>query len=187
LKINDFQVKRSLPGANARALRSPPRKALASSPAMLTFSDQSANLPATTRGGGSLAVRKVVARYLTGETIKGTTSDFKPHRDTFTIEENLPDGSSRYGTIRLEELKAVFFVHSLEGDRNYSERKLQIPRNKVGKRLLVTFTDGEAMRGTSVGTGLLGGGFLLFPADPRSNNKRIFVVRTAVKEIREEK
>ena len=29
-------------------------------------------------------------------------------------------------------------------------------------------------------------GFLLFPADPQSNNKRIFVIKSAVREIREE-
>jgi hypothetical protein len=52
--------------------------------------------------------------------------------------------------------------------------------------MVVTFRDGEALRGTSIGAGLLGNGFYLFPADPRSNNKRIFVIRSAVKAVREE-
>jgi hypothetical protein len=134
-----------------------------------------------------LATQQVVARYRSGRAVKGSTSDFKPHRETFTIEESLPGASSRLVEVRLEELKAVYFVHSLEGDRNYSERKLQLPKNKIGKPLLVTFRDGEALRGTSIGAGLRGNGFYLFPADPRSNNKRIFVIRSAVKDVREEK
>jgi cyanophycinase-like exopeptidase len=128
----------------------------------------------------------VVARYRSGRTVRGSTSDFKPLRETFTIEESHPGASSRLVEVRLEELKAVFFVHSLEGDRNYSERKLQLPKDKIGKRMVVTFRDGEALRGTSIGAGLLGNGFYLFPADPRSNNKRIFVIRSAVKAVREE-
>jgi small nuclear ribonucleoprotein (snRNP)-like protein len=134
-----------------------------------------------------LTTQQVVVRYRSGRTLKGITSDFKPHREAFTIEESLPGAASRPVEVRLEELKAVFFVHSLEGNRDYSERKLQLPKDKIGRPLLVTFRDGEAIRGTSVGAGLHGNGFYLFPADPRSNNKRIFVIRSAVEELREEK
>jgi hypothetical protein len=42
------------------------------------------------------------------------------------------------------------------------------------------------MRGTALGVNLSRHGFLLFPSDPGSNNKRIFVMHSAVKELRQE-
>jgi len=130
--------------------------------------------------------QNVVARYIDGRVVKGTTTDFSPRSDTFTIARELASGNLRKVHISFHDLKAVFFVKSLEGDRDYQERKLQIPGNTMGRRLLVTFRDGEVLRGTSLGTRLTSHGFLLFPADPGSNNKRIFVLREAVKEVRDE-
>lgn len=131
-------------------------------------------------------VHRIVVRYKTGEVRRGTTSDFRPNCSSFTLTEALADGSTRDVDVVLEELKAVFFVITLEGDRDYSEKKLQTPSNPVGKRVLVTFKDGESLRGTTLGTNLTRNGFLLFPADTRSNNKRIFVVRSAVSRMEEE-
>ena len=128
---------------------------------------------------------KVVVRYKNGNVEKGTTSDFAPNRTTFTLNHEPPaaDGPS---TISFEELKAVFFVHSFEGNREYREQKLRIPEGTIGRRYLLTFTDGETMRGTALGVNLSRYGFLLFPSDPGSNNKRIFVMHSAVKELRQE-
>ncbi len=131
-------------------------------------------------------LHQVVIRYKAGDVRRGTTADFKPNGDSFTLAEEGPGGARRDTTVAVEELKAIFFVRSLQGNREYSEKKLQAPVNPVGKRLLVTFRDGESLRGTTHGTNLTQHGFLFFPADPRSNNKRIFVVRSAVALIREE-
>jgi hypothetical protein len=130
-------------------------------------------------------LHKVVVRYKNGKVEKGTTSDFAPNRTTFTLDHEppAPGGSS---TIGFEELKAVFFVHSLEGNREYREQKLRIPEGTIGRRYLLTFTDGETMRGTALGVNLSRHGFLLFPSDPGGNNKRIFVMHSAVKELRQE-
>jgi hypothetical protein len=128
----------------------------------------------------------VVVRYKDGRVTRGTTSDFKPNRTSFTLRVDGPSGISRKVRVVLERVKAVFFVKSLDGNREYSERKLQAPRNPMGKRLMVTFLDGECLRGTTLGVNLNMPGFLLFPSDPESNNKRIFVIKSALKEIREE-
>jgi len=58
--------------------------------------------------------------------------------------------------------------------------------NSSGLRLEVTFNDGEVI----VGSALLGynpkrQGFFIFPADPMSNNARVFVVSSAVKSVRQ--
>jgi hypothetical protein len=129
--------------------------------------------------------QKVVVRYKDGGVAKGTTADFAPSRATFTLDQDppAPDGPT---IIRVEELKAVFFVHSYEGNREYREKKLRIPEGTIGQRYLLTFTDGETMRGTALGAHLSRYGFLLFPSDHGGNNKRIFVVHSAVKELRRE-
>lgn len=131
-------------------------------------------------------IQNVVVRYRDGRVARGTTSDFKPNAESFTLAVEGPSGIPRDVRVSLEKVKAVFFVKSLEGNRDYKERKLRTPANPMGRKLLVTFHDGESMRGTTLGVNLNMPGFLLFPADPESNNKRIFVIKSAVKELREE-
>jgi hypothetical protein len=128
---------------------------------------------------------KVVVRYKDGTVVKGTTADFAPNRTTFTLDR-VPPSPDGPAIIQMEELKAVFFVSSYEGNRDYREHKLRIPAGTIGRRYLLTFADGETMRGTALGANLSRYGFLLFPSDPGGNNKRIFVVHSAVKELRQE-
>ena len=130
-------------------------------------------------------LHKVVVRYKNGTVAKGTTSDFAPNRTMFTLTLEPPTAGPPT-TINLDELKAIFFVHSFLGNREYREQKLRIPQGTIGRRYLLTFTDGETMRGTALGVNLSRYGFLLFPSDPGSNNKRIFVVHSSVKELRQE-
>jgi hypothetical protein len=130
-------------------------------------------------------LHRVVVRYKSGVVAKGTTSDFAPNRTTFTLDQEPPLHGGP-ATIHFDDLKAVFFVHSFEGNREYREQKLRIPEGTIGRRYLLTFTDGETMRGTALGVNLSRHGFLLFPSDPGGNNKRIFVMHSAVKELRQE-
>lgn len=130
-------------------------------------------------------LHKVVVRYKNGTVAKGTTADFAPNRTTFTLNHELP-ASGEPATISYDELKAIFFVRSFLGNREYRDQKLRKPEGTIGRRYLLTFTDGETMRGTALGVNLSRHGFLLFPADPGSNNKRIFVLHSAVKELRQE-
>ena len=130
-------------------------------------------------------LHRVVVRYKSGMVVKGTTSDFAPNRTTFTLDQEPPLAGGP-AAIHFDDLKAVFFVHSFAGNREYHEQKLRIPEGTIGRRYLLTFTDGETMRGTALGVNLSRHGFLLFPSDPGGNNKRIFVMHSAVKELRQE-
>ena len=130
-------------------------------------------------------LHKVVVRYKNGTVAKGTTSDFAPNRTTFTLSPE-PAVAGEPATISYDELKAIFFVRSFQGNREYRDQKLRKPEGTIGRRFLLTFTDGETMRGTALGVNLSRHGFLLFPADAGSNNKRIFVMHSAVKELRQE-
>jgi hypothetical protein len=51
--------------------------------------------------------------------------------------------------------------------------------------LEITFCDGEVMVGTTLGYDRNRPGFFIFPADPQSNNVRVFVISSAVKKVRQ--
>ena len=53
----------------------------------------------------------------------------------------------------------------------------------LGRRVEVTFIDGEVIQGSTVDYDPLLTGFFLIPVDPNSNNIQIFVVSNAVMKI----
>jgi hypothetical protein len=127
---------------------------------------------------------KVVARYINGKRVKGFSQDFFPNKDRFHISPaDKPSGEAIEVLVR--ELKAVFFVRDFTGNYQYDERKEYLKEEKPsGRKIEVTFKDGEVMVGTTLGYDQNRPGFFLFPADPKSNNIRVFAVSTAVKKVR---
>lgn len=124
---------------------------------------------------------RVVARFADGRMLKGTTQDFAPAKDAFHVI--LSDGGARPIRVPVDELKAVFFVKDLLGNPGYHETK-DFDGPVIGRKLHVTFTDGEVLVGASQAYQPDRPGFFLVPADPRSNNDRVYVVRKAVKDVR---
>jgi hypothetical protein len=125
---------------------------------------------------------KIVARYLDGRVIKGTSLNFSPSRGMFVLRPVGAPPEDEPLTIALRELKAVFFVRDFGGNPNYNDRK-EFNKRPVGRAIAVTFTDGEVIVGSSVTYDPARPGFFLFPADPDSNNERIYVVSTAVQRV----
>jgi hypothetical protein len=127
---------------------------------------------------------KVVARYIDGKIVKGLSQDFFPNKDRFHVyPADKPSGEGV--EILLKELKAVFFVRDFVGNYQYNERKEYVSGDKPsGRKIEVTFADGEVLVGTTLGYDPKRPGFFLFPADPQSNNIRVFAVTTAVKKVR---
>jgi hypothetical protein len=127
---------------------------------------------------------KVVARYIDGRVSKGLSQDFFPNKDRFHIYP-ADKASSETIEIFLKELKAVFFVRDFVGNFQYDERKEYVEGDKPsGRKIEVTFKDGEVLVGTTLGYDPSRPGFFLFPADPKSNNVRVFAVTTSVKKVR---
>ena len=129
---------------------------------------------------------KVVARYVNGTIAKGFMQNFSPNRDFFylTPADN-PSGQPLQ--VSLRRLKAVFVVRNFRGNSQFEERNFYVEgENPPGLKLEVTFADGEVM----VGSTLLNydpkrqGNFII-PADPNSNNIRVFVISSAVKNVRQ--
>jgi hypothetical protein len=127
---------------------------------------------------------KVVAHFVNGKVMKGTTRDFFPQRPLFHIQEiGKPDAVIE---VRCKELKALFFVRDLGGDSKRQDLRgfITAPgETQQGKKLAVRFRDGELICGYSLTYAPDRQGFIVFPADPGSNNERIYVQTAASAEV----
>jgi len=126
---------------------------------------------------------KVVAHFKDGRTLRGLTQDFHPASESFHL---LPsEGGGMPTVIRVEELKALFYVKEWGAARRSVERAKKFAmESSLGKKTVVEFVDGEKVWGFSQGYGKDKKGFYFYPADPGENNTRVFIVNSAVKDIR---
>ena len=127
---------------------------------------------------------KVVVRYSDGRLIKGFTEDFFPNKEGFHLTPaNNPSGGPT--EVSIKDLKAIFVVRDFIGNRLYKERKKYIEGEKPsGKKVEVTFMDGEVLVGSTLGYDPKRQGFFIFPADPKSNNIRVYAVSSVVEKVR---
>ncbi len=127
---------------------------------------------------------KVVMRYSDGRLIKGFTQDFFPNKERFhvTAADNPSDGPIE---VSINDLKAIFMVRDFIGDPLFKERKKYGEEEKLsGRKVKVSFRDGEVLVGSTLGYDPKRQGFFIFPADPKSNNIRVYVVSSAVGKVR---
>jgi hypothetical protein len=129
-------------------------------------------------------VNKVVARFANGRIIKGTTTDFFPNKDRLHVSVfDAPDGDQLV-CIRIEDLKAIFFVKDFEGDPLHDQlNEIDPSRHVLERPIRVTFKDGEVLVGVTSGYRPERPGFFLEPVDPESNIERCFVVTAAAAEV----
>ena len=125
---------------------------------------------------------KVVVARLDGQRLKGYVSNFSAIRDSFRLfpAENSPHEA---GTdVQFKSLKAIFFVKDLQGNREHHDT-YDVKAPGHGRKIEVTFRDGEKIAGTTEAYNPQKPGFFLFPADPESNNTRVFVVNSNVQKV----
>ncbi len=121
----------------------------------------------------------IVVHFADGTVLKGITRDFFPNRSTFHLVS--PEDPTVMSDVDVGELKAVFFVKDFQGNPHYVDKKGFDPDFRMsGKRLRVTFLDGEVFYGISQGYHPEGLGFFITPVDPDSNNIRAFIVNASV-------
>ncbi|MEQ1730900.1 MAG: hypothetical protein ABL982_21230 [Vicinamibacterales bacterium] len=125
---------------------------------------------------------RLVVHYRDGLILKGFSNNFDPGRSSFALTLRNAVAGDTPVEVRLSDLKAVFFVEDFEGEPQYTERK-EFLTPAAGRRMAVTFMDGEVLWGTSLTYHPASTGFFLFPGDPWSNNDKVFVVSAAVTEI----
>jgi hypothetical protein len=126
----------------------------------------------------------VVARFLDGRVLKGVTRDFSPNRAMFHID---PQDGATTVELRFRQLKALFFVASLEGDPSRQDVRGFIHgpvETQQGKKVAVRFRDGEFICGYTLSWSPDREGFFMFPADVGSNNQRIYVITSSTLEVK---
>jgi hypothetical protein len=128
---------------------------------------------------------KAVVHFIDDIIVKGYVTNFNANRPSFHIYYDITDSSLNQPTqMEMKEIKAIFFVKTFEGDKEYAERNEFIEGDRLlGRRVEVTFIDGEVIRGSTIDYDPLHIGFFLIPVDPGSNNIQIFVVSNAVMKI----
>ncbi|MEK6690586.1 MAG: hypothetical protein AABY78_04685 [Nitrospirota bacterium] len=135
-------------------------------------------------------IEKVILHYFDEKIIRGYIKSINPESETISIKTKGKDKR-----VKLSDLKAIFFVKAFVGNRSYREKKVYGLTRSKGRKVLVKFKDGEFL------TGFLEGplpwrkgffldspdpslkGFFLLPTDRRSNNIKIFIVNSSVKEV----
>lgn len=125
-----------------------------------------------------MSANKVVIKFKDGSVRKGRTNNFFPNKASFHLQA-LDGGGVE---VALEDLKAVFFVKDFDGSKEHrKEYTDRVPGG--GRKLRVTFRDGESMIGFTTGYSPERAGFYLVPADLKGNNERIFVVKSATQRV----
>ncbi|MBI5640726.1 MAG: hypothetical protein HZA17_09895 [Nitrospirae bacterium] len=135
---------------------------------------------------------KAVIRFNNGCVMKGFLKDFSTELEEMSFEEA---GTGAIHRIRIEELKAVFFVKSFEGNSSHKEKKSYGITRSKGNRVFIKFRDNEALVGFLVGDvpwkrGFFLSrqdkgrkGFFLLPVDEDSNNIKVFVVLSSINDV----
>ena len=128
--------------------------------------------------------QRIVAHYLSGKLAKGYTFDFNQNRDAFHViasQDKIEDATLVYQN----ELKALFFVKTLEGKPGYEDPIFseETIKKLVGMKLKVIFKDGEVMYATTFGYSPARKGFFIFPIDKHCNNEKVYVVTSSTRSV----
>lgn len=126
---------------------------------------------------------KVVAACLDGQRLKGYIFNFLATRDSFRLFPAENSSHEAGKDVKFNILKAIFFVKDLEGNRDHHDA-YDLKAAGHGRKVEVTFRDGEKIIGSTEAYNPQKPGFFIFPADPEGNNLRIFVVNSSVQKVR---
>jgi uncharacterized protein DUF6982 len=120
---------------------------------------------------------------LDGERRKGYVFNFSAVRESFHLfpEPNSPQSAAK--DLQLRDVKAIFFVKEFTRNRERQDSQ-ELREGAHGRKLEVTFHDGEKIAGTTEAYNPKKLGFFMFPADPGSNNSRVFVINTNVTRVK---
>jgi hypothetical protein len=129
---------------------------------------------------------KVVVHFRDGEIVKGRTLDFTPNKDSFHVT-TLQD-EKKIVTVFTSLIKAVFFVKMFSGYKNHETHEFFSMENfkfdDVSLKVRIDFCDGEVMYGMTNGYSPNRKGFFVFPADKKTNNARVFVIRESTASVK---
>ncbi len=127
------------------------------------------------------SLQKVIVRTRDGEVIPGFANQ---DRIGTTLKIITQQGKEQKFSI--DKLKAVFFVKDFQGNPEYDEIKF-LNKQSVSSMVWVRveFFDGEVLEGKIPNNMELisSPGFYLSPSDRDTNNKRVYVVKSSLKDF----
>ena len=123
----------------------------------------------------------LVVRYIDGRTLKGYGRDFSPQQGRFQIWSSPDCPVESRITVPLSSLKTVCFVRHPDGAAGRAEPLGSAA--EPGRRVLVTFRDGEVLAATTLNYSENGPGFFVTPVERQTNNLRIFVLSKAIARV----
>ena len=122
--------------------------------------------------------QQIVVHFNDGNVKKGTTSNFEPDKNSFSMETV---GGEKV-EVNIVGIKSIFFVKDFEGQKLFSyEYKENL--SDQGRKIKIEYFDGEIIIGYVSGYSPKSQGFLIVPADLDGNNLRIYVMAAAVKKV----
>lgn len=126
--------------------------------------------------------QRVVVRYIDGRLLKGYNRDFVPSSGHIHVWQ-APEGARETRiSVPLGQLKAIFFVHDLEGAPAQTDTMAATAPER-GRRIDITFLDDEHLSGRTLNYSPETSGFFVFPIDPTTNNSRVFAMSAAVRHV----
>jgi hypothetical protein len=106
-------------------------------------------------------------------------AEFSPH----DLEVEVESDDHRRRRVRVDDLKAVFFLKDPRQRQMDLERDGSDTANDGAAVARVEFFDGEIIRGHVSHYSVENTGFWLYPSAPESNNARIFVVARSLQTV----
>ena len=124
---------------------------------------------------------KLVVRYQDGRLLKGYGREFTASSGCLHVSPRPDAPAMMRVTIPVWHLKAVFFVRDFVGDPEnvYAGASSGTAR---GRRMHITFLDGETLMGTTLNYNQDAPGFFVRPL-AGGNNLRVFVVSRAIRHV----
>lgn len=128
-------------------------------------------------------LNKVVVGFLNGGRTKGYVHNFSSLEESFNLLPYDDPLRGREIKVAMKDLKAVFFVWEFMGNPEHHDFvRAEAPMQ--GRGIEVTFNDGEKIVGRPEEYLAQRIGFFMYPANPKGNNIRIFVITRNTRQVR---
>ena len=126
----------------------------------------------------------VVAHFMGGRLAKGYVADFNQNKDCFHVYPT-PEMTDNCSLIYQDELKALFFVKTFQGNPDYEDPifPAEVINKLVGMKLKVEFKDGEIIYATTFGYSPARKGFFVYPLDKNCNNNKVYVITASTASV----
>lgn len=128
--------------------------------------------------------RKVILRMLDGKILKGFLDEFPDWSEDKVL--TITSLSEELIQVQKSEVKALFFVRRFGGNKDHAEVRFFDTHPKIdGLWIRVTFNDDEVLEGIVANSieFFVQDGFYIKPPDPNTNNRVIYVLKSALKDL----